>query len=431
MGMTKHNTDWLVAIDMGSAHVKVAVAKWETQSQTAQSKVVLHNSNHAFQLMGLGTNPSQGIKAGVVVDIEQATQSLRKALAEVQHFVPVDLSNVGAYVGITGEHLQCRNSNGVVALDGHDVSDTDVKIVLRTAAAVKIPAEQNILSIELQEFILDQIKVDDPVGMTGVRLQSNVHVVMGLGTLAEHLKKTVHRSGIDIAQLKTSANASGSAVLTTEEKERGVLILDIGAGTTDVALYQGGAVRYSACLPIGGHFITSDIAATFGIGLMDAEALKIKHGIVGGQGQNQMLQIVPIDGQMEEKITQQQLSTCITERLQETFNLVLENLRSAQTLQNLPPTALSSVVITGGTANLTGMSDAAKAFFQVAVRCACPLYKGNLYDAVAQPQNATVMGLLEDANADKNRQHKVNQHKNPTKLRTVWQKINRLLGNKL
>jgi cell division protein FtsA len=260
--MAKEYKDLVVGLDIGTSKIMVAVAE------------IL--ADGSLQLAGIGVTPTQGLKRGVVVNIDATVQSISQALLEAEFMAGCKIPRV--YTGITGSHIRGMNSKGMVAIKDKEVMPYDVARVMEAARAINIPSDQRLLLVEAQEFIVDGQDVREPIGMSGIRLDANIHIVTGSQSAAENILKCVRRCGLEVEHLMLNPIASCLATLSDDERELGVAVVDIGAGTTDVAVYTGGALRHTAVIPIGGELITSDIAMALHTPTKDAEEIKLSSG---------------------------------------------------------------------------------------------------------------------------------------------------------
>jgi cell division protein FtsA len=389
--MAKEYKDLVVGLDIGTAKVMVVVAE------------VLPNGE--LKLAGLGVAPSNGLKRGVVVNIDATVQSIQQALKEAELMADCKITRV--YTGITGSHIRGINSSGMVAIKDREVSAADVARVVETAKAINISTDQRLLLVEPQEFIIDGQDVKEPIGMSGIRLEAKVHIVTGAQSAAENIIKCVRRCGLEVEQLMLNPLASSLSVLSEDERELGVALVDIGAGTTDVAIFTNGAIRHTAVIPIAGDLITSDIAMALRTPTKDAEEIKVESGYA-----KQML--ADPDAQVEvpglgdrgpRMLSRQALAGVIEPRVEEIFSLVHQVMRESGFEEMLS----SGIVLTGGSCIMPGMVELGEDIFLKPVRRGIPKYSSALSDMVAQPRAATVMGLLEEARMARLRGFKVAQ----------------------
>ncbi len=390
--MAKEYKDLVVGLDIGTAKVMVVVAE------------VLPGGE--LKLAGLGVAPSNGLKRGVVVNIDATVQSIQLALKEAELMADCKITRV--YTGITGSHIRGQNSTGMVIVrDNREVTPVDVARVVETAKAINIPNDQRLLLVEPQEFVIDGQDVREPVGMSGMRLDAKVHIVTGAQSAAENIIKCVRRCGLEVDQLMLNPLASAQAVLTDDERELGVACVDVGAGTTDVAIFAGGAIRHTAVIPIAGDLITSDIAMALRTPTMDAEDIKVAHGCAKQllADADTQVEVPGLGDRTPRLLSRQALAGVIEPRVEEIFQLVQQVIRDSGFEELLS----SGVVLTGGSAVMPGMVELGEDIFLKPVRRGVPKYSRALSDMVAQPRAATVMGLMEEARAARLRGQKVAQ----------------------
>ena len=356
--MTRDNKDLLVGLDIGTSKVVAIVAELHADGE--------------IEVIGTGQHESNGLKKGVVVDIEKTVASIQAALEEAEITSGNKIQQV--VTGIAGSHIRSFNSIGMVAIKDKEVTEADVARVIETAKAVAIPTDQQILHVLPQEFIIDgQEDIREPVGMSGVRLDVKVHVVTGAVSAVQNIIKCVRRCGLAVQDLILQPLASANAVLTHDEKELGVALVDIGGGTTDIAVFVGGSIRHSAVIPVAGDQITNDIAMALRTPTADAEEIKLRHGLV------------------------------IEPRVEELFQMVQQTIRESGYEESLS----SGIVLTGGSSLLPGMAELAEDIFLKPVRVGAPAYSGSLSDVVRTPRYATAMGLLEEARQQRLKGRKV------------------------
>jgi cell division protein FtsA len=389
--MAKDYKELVVGLDIGTAKVMVVVAE------------VLPDGE--LKLAGLGVAPSNGLKRGVVVNIDATVQSIQQALKEAEFMADCKITNV--YTGITGSHIRGINSTGMVAVKDKEVTAADVARVVETAKAINISTDQRLLLVQPQEFVIDGQDVREPIGMSGIRLESKVHIVTGAQSAAENIIKCVRRCGLDVDRLMLNPLASSLSVLTDDERELGVALVDIGAGTTDVAIFTNGAIRHTAVIPIAGDLITSDIAMALRTPTKDAEEIKIESGYAKQLLADPDVQVeVPgLGDRTPRMLSRQALAGVIEPRVEEIFSLVQQVIRDSGYEEVLS----SGIVLTGGSAVMPGMVELGEDIFLKPVRRGVPQYNSALADMVAQPRAATVMGLLAEAGVDRQRGFKVSQ----------------------
>jgi cell division protein FtsA len=389
--MAKEYKDLVVGLDIGTSKVMAVVAE------------VLPGGE--LKLAGLGIAYSNGLKRGVVVNIDATVQSIQQALKEAELMADCKISRV--YTGITGSHIRGINSSGMVAVKDKEVTQADVARVIETAKAINISSDQRLLLVEPQEFVIDGQDVREPIGMSGIRLEAKVHIVTGAQSAAENIIKCVRRCGLEVDQLMLNPLASSLSVLSRDEQELGVALVDIGAGTTDVAIFTGGAIRHTAVIPIAGDLITSDIAMALRTPTKDAEDIKVESGFAKQllADPEQQVEVPGLGDRGPRMLSKQALAGVIEPRIEEIFSLVQQVIRESGYEEVLS----SGIVITGGSAVMPGMIELGEDIFLKPVRRGIPRYSSALSDMVAQPRAATVMGLLEEARLARMRGHRVSQ----------------------
>lgn len=408
--MAKEYKDLIVGLDVGTAKVMVVVGE------------VLPGGD--LKLVGLGVAAGNGLKRGVVVNIDATVASIQQALKEAELMADCKIGRI--YTGITGSHIRGINSSGMVAVKSKDVSQSDVAHVVETAKAINIPSDQRLLLVEPQEFVIDGQEVREPVGMSGKRLEVKVHIVTGAQSAAENIVKCVRRCGLEVEELLLNPLASSQAVLTNDERDLGVACVDVGAGTTDVAIFTGGAIRHTAVIPIAGDLITSDIAMALRTPTTDAEDIKVAHGCAKQllADADAQVEVPGLGDRTPRMLSKQALAGVIEPRVEEIFSLVQQVIRESGYEEVLS----SGIVLTGGSAVMPGMVELGEDIFLKPVRCGVPRYSRALSDMVAQPRAATVMGLLEEARQAQLRGISV-AHKT-SGLRTAVERVkNFIVGN--
>ncbi len=378
--MTRESKDLIVGLDIGTSKVVAIVAE------------ILGNGQ--FEIIGLGQSESRGLKKGVVVNIEGTVNSIQSALEEAELMADCKIRTV--FTGIAGSHIRSFNSSGMVAIKDKEVTETDVARVIETAKAVNIPTDQQVLHVLPQEFMVDgQEDIREPIGMSGVRLEVKVHIVTGAVSAAQNIVKCVRRCGLEVQDLVLQPLASSNAVLTEDEKELGVALVDIGGGTTDIAIFTGGAIRHTAVIPIAGDQITNDIAMALRTPTAEAEEIKLRYGIAKQAlaDASDKLEVPGLGDRPPRMMSRQALSAVIEPRVEELFSLVHQVIRESGYEELLS----SGLVFTGGTSLLPGTVELAEDIFLKPVRIGLPAYAGGLSDVVRSPRYATAVGLLEEA----------------------------------
>ena len=409
--MSKEYKDLLVGLDIGTSKVVAVVAELRPDG--------------SYEVIGMGQSESKGLKKGVVVNIEATVQSIQKALEEAELMADCKIGEV--FTGIAGSHIRSFNSSGMVAIKDKEVTQADVARVIETAKAVNIPTDQQILHILTQEFIVDgQEDVREPIGMSGIRLEVKVHIVTGAVSAAQNIVKCVRRCGLEVHDLILQPLASSLAVLTEDEKELGVVLVDIGSGTTDIAIFSEGAIRHTAVIPIAGDQITNDVAMALRTPTPDAEDIKMQYGIAKQviADPDDMIDVPGVGERGTRTLSRQALAAVIEPRVEELFSLVHQVVRESGYEELLS----SGVVLTGGTAMMPGMVELGEDIFLKPVRIGVPEYRGNLHEVVKSPRYATVMGLLQEGRVQRMRGRKVAVQSGSFKQ--VWQRMRDwFLGN--
>jgi len=390
--MTRDVKDLIVALDIGTTKVVAVVAQAMPDG--------------GFEVLGLGQHESKGMRKGVVINIESTVNAIQRALEEAELMADCKIRDV--YTGIAGNHIRSFNSSGMVAVKDKEVTATDVGRVIETAKAVNIPTDQQVLHVLTQEFIVDgQEDIREPIGMSALRLEVKVHIVTGSVSAAQNIVKCVRRCGLEVQDLILQPLASSLACLTPDERELGVVLVDIGGGTTDVAIYTGGAIRHTAVLPIAGDQITNDIAAMLRTPTPDAEDIKLRYGIAKQVLANpaDMVEVPGLGDRSPRLVNRQALGAVIEPRVEELFGMVQQVIRDS----GYEDLLASGIVLTGGSSLLPGMVELAEDVFLKPVRVATPDYSGGLADVMRNPRFSTVMGLLGEARLQRLRGRKVAQ----------------------
>src|SRR5690625_480729 len=392
--MTREIKDLIVALDIGTSKVVAVVAEMLPGKR--------------FEVLGLGQHESLGMRKGVVVNIESTVNSIQKALEEAELMADCKIREV--YTGIAGGHIRSFNSSGMVAVKDKEVTATDVARVIETAKAVNIPTDQQVLHVLTQEFIVDsQEDIREPIGMSGLRLEVRVHIVTGAVSATQNIVKCVRRCGLEVQDLILQPLASAMACLTDDEKELGLVLVDIGGGTTDIAIYTGGAIRHTAVVPIAGDQITSDIAAMLRTPTPDAEEIKLRYGVAKQSlaDAEESVEVPGLGDRPNRRVKRQALGAVIEPRVEELFHLVQQVVRDS----GYEDLLASGVVLTGGTSLMPGIVELAEDVFLKPVRVAVADYDGGLADVMTNPRFSTAMGLLAEARQQRVRGRKVAQQK--------------------
>lgn len=378
--MTRESKDLIVALDIGTSKVVAVVAEMLPEGH--------------FEVLGLGQHESRGMRKGVVVNIESTVNSIQHALEEAELMADCKIREV--VTGIAGSHIRSFNSSGMVAIKDKEVTQTDVARVLETAKAINIPTDQQVLHVLTQEYIVDgQEDIREPIGMSGIRLEVRVHIVTGAVSAAQNIVKCVRRCGLEVEALILQPIASSLSCLTPDEKELGVVLVDIGGGTTDVAIFTGGAIRHTAVIPIAGDQITGDIAAALRTPTPEAEEIKLRHGVAKQSlaGTEERIEVPGLGDRGPRQLSRQALAAVIEPRVEELFTLVQQVIRES----GYEDLVSSGVVLTGGASQMVGMVELAEEVFLKPVRVSVPDYHGGLADVMRNPRFSTAMGLLIEA----------------------------------
>ena len=383
----KEEKNTIVALDVGTSKIVVIVAELQ--------------SDGILKIIGLGQHVSKGLKAGVVINIESTMQAIQRAIEEAELMADCKIKDV--YTGIAGSHIQSVNAHGMVMVKDSEVSQMDVDRVIETAQAISLPPDQQLLHILTQEYIVDnQHDIREPLGMSGMRLEVKVHIVSGAITAAQNIIKCIKRCGLEVVELILQPIASSEAVLTNDEKELGVCLVDIGGGTTDIAIIKNGSIQHTAVIPIAGDHITNDIAVAFRTPTQSAEDIKIAHGSAVSYmaSANEQIAIPLVDGREPKKITAEGLSQVIEPRITELYELVRNELHRSR----MGNAIASGIVITGGSSMMKGMINLGETVFNMPVRIGVPRDVDGLLQVVENPRYATGIGLLKIGRDDLEKQ---------------------------
>lgn len=369
--------DIIVGLDIGTTKIAVIVAQ-----RAPGGKI---------DIIGIGTHPSQGLRKGVVINIEATVNSIRHAVEEAELMAGCQISTV--YAGIAGAHIKGFNSHGIVAIKNKEVSPRDLERVIDAAKAVAIPPDREVLHILPQEYVVDeQDGIREPLGMSGVRLEAKVHIVTGSVASAQNIVKSANRVGLSVADIVLEPIASAEAVLSPEEKELGVAMVDIGGGTTDITIFHAGAIKHTAVLPLGGNHITNDVSAGLRTPSSAAEEMKRRYGaaMTSIVPPTQTIEVPSTGGREPRVISRVMLAEIIQPRVDELLNLIhREIVRSG-----FDEFLTGGVVLTGGSALLEGLSESAEQVFKLPVRVGYPSGVGGLVDVVHSPAFSTGVGLV-------------------------------------
>ncbi|MEJ2404973.1 MAG: cell division protein FtsA [Candidatus Thiodiazotropha sp.] len=403
--MTKRSEkNLIIGLDIGTSKVVAIVGEIKP--------------DNGIEIIGIGSHPSRGLKKGVVVNIESTVQSIQRAVEEAELMAGCEIHSV--YAGIAGSHIRSLNSHGIVAIKDKEVSQSDVERVIDAARAVAIPADQKILHILPQEFIIDEQEgIRDPVGMSGVRLEARVHMVTGAVSAAQNIVKCVRRCGLEADDLILEQLASSYSVLSDDEKELGVCLVDIGGGTTDIAVFTGGAIRHTAVIPIAGDQVTNDIAVALRTPTQHAEEIKIKYACALTQlaTSEETIEVPSIGERPPRRLSRQTLAEVVEPRYEELMTLIQAELRRS----GFEDVIAGGVVLTGGSSKMEGVVDLAEEVFHMPVRLGVPRYVTGLADVVRNPIYATGVGLLQFG--QNNRTHGSRELANEGGLKAIWERM--------
>lgn len=376
--MTKSvDREMIVALDIGTAQCKAVVGE-----VTPDNKL---------SIVGVGTHTTRGMDRGGVNDLNLVMQSVQRAINEAELMADCQVSSV--YLGISGKHIRCQNESGMVPIGDTEVTADDVASVIHAAKSVPISAERRMLHVLPQEFSVDmQEGIKSPVGMSGVRMEARAHIITCANDMAKNIEKCAERCGLKVDQLIFSALASSYSVLTDDEKELGVCVVDMGGGTIDISIYTNGAVRHTAVVPVAGNQVTSDIAKIFRTPISHAEDIKVQYGCAlrSMVGKEESIEVPSVGGRPARSMSRHTLAEVIEPRYQELFELVMEEIRGS----GLEEQIAAGVVLTGGAAKIEGAVEFAEDVFQMPVRLGHPMQVTGLKDYVQDPAYASVVGLL-------------------------------------
>ncbi|MGD8955719.1 MAG: cell division protein FtsA [Chromatiaceae bacterium] len=394
----------IVGLDIGTSKVVAIVGEVRQDNE--------------IEIIGIGSHPSRGLKKGVVVNIESTVQSIQRAVEEAELMAGVEIDSV--FAGIAGSHVSSLNSHGIVPIKDGEVSHADVERVIDAARAVAIPADQKILHILPQEFIIDnQEGIHDPVGMSGVRLEARVHMVTGAVSAAQNIVKCVRRCGLEVEDLILEQLASSYSVLEDDEKDLGVCLVDIGGGTTDIAVFTGGSIRHTAVIPIAGDQVTNDIAVALRTPTQHAEEIKLKYACALTQlaSADETIEVPSIGDRPPRRLSRQTLAEVVEPRYEELLTLIQAELRRS----GYEDLVAGGVVLTGGSSKMEGLIDLAEEVFHMPVRLGIPQYVTGLVDVVRNPIHATGVGLL--LFGHRNRAMHVPEFSGGGGMKSVWNRM--------
>jgi cell division protein FtsA len=374
--MSNHKENLIVGLDIGTTKI---------------CAIVGNLTDEGLDIVGIGTSPSRGLRKGVVINIESTVESIQKALQEAELMAGCEIKSV--FAGIAGGHIKGFNSQGVIAIKNREVTQEDIARVIDAAKALAIPMDREVIHVLPQEFIIDdQDGIKEPLGMSGVRLEAKVHIVTGAVASAQNIVKSCNRAGVNVSDIVLEQLASSYAVLSADEKELGVAMVDIGGGTTDIAIYLEGAIKHTSVLSLGGNHLTNDIAVGLRTPMAEAERIKKQYGccLTSMVGKDESIEVPSVGGREPRVLSRQLLAEILEPRVEEIFTLVnREIIRSGY-----EDFIASGVVITGGTSILPGMPEMAEQIFNLPVRRGLPQDIGGLTDVVNSPIFATGVGLV-------------------------------------
>ena len=376
MSKNRETKNLIVGLDIGTSKIVTIVGEIKPEG--------------TLEVIGVGMHDSSGMKKGMVVNIDATVAAIQRALGDAELMADCKIREV--YTGIAGSHIKSSNANGMVKIKDNEVAQADIDRVIETASSISLPADQQTLHILEQEFSIDvQGGIKKPLGMSGKRLEVEVHIVTGAVAAAQNIMKCIHRCGLEVPQMILQPLASSKAVLADDEKDLGVCLVDIGGGTTDVAIFTGGAIRHTAVIPIAGDQITNDIAMALRTPTKDAEDIKIKYGCALRQlADDGPIEVPGVGERGARMLSRQTLAEVIEPRVEELYSLVQTELRRS----GFEDLLSSGIVITGGSSAMQGMVELGEEIFHMPVRMGLPHYVGGLSDVVKTPRFSTGVGLL-------------------------------------
>ena len=411
---------YITALDIGTSKVVALIGELQPNNQ--------------IHIVGFGQETSHGLKSGMVNNIEVTTQTIKKAIHEAE--VMADYKVHSVTTGIAGNHIRSLNSQGVVKITDGEVSQSDIDRAIETAKAVNIPADHKILHTVVQEYIIDnQPGVKDPIGMSGVRLDTRVHIVTGAYNAVQNICKCIEQCQLEMDDILLQPLMSAQAILTEDEKELGVCVIDIGGGTTDIAVYLNGAIRHTAVIPVAGDLISSDLAQALRTPLLAAEYIKTHYGTAHTdmEGLDEMVEVPGVGDRQPRQVSRRVLASVIGPRVEEILELALSDLRRSGFPEEL---LVSGVVLTGGVSLLAGIVDLAEKTFNLPVRIGVPPQIEGVSAGIRNPRYATAIGLLYAArdqlnNGDK--PHHFNNHRAESEAKSsgFWAKIKEYFSSRL
>jgi len=353
--------------------------------------IVAEQTESGIDVVGIGTHPSRGLRKGVVVDIDATVASIKQAVEEAELMADCEITSV--YAGIAGGHIRAFNSHGVVAVKDREVRESDVKRVIDAAKAVAIPMDREVIHVIPQEFIIDdQDGIREPLGMSGVRLEAKIHIVTAAVTSAQNIVKCCNKAGLNVIDIVLEPLASAQAVLSDDERELGVCMIDIGGGTTDIAVFQDGSIKEPAVLGLGGYHLTNDIAVGLRTPFDEAERIKKKFGLASARylAGDDVISVPSVGGRRPREVSRKILCEVVEPRVEEILSLARGEVMRSGLEDKIP----SGVVLTGGASALGGLAELAEEIFEAPVRCGLPSHIGGLQDVVRSPMYSTGVGLV-------------------------------------
>ncbi len=368
--------DLIVGLDIGTTKICAIVAE---------------RAENGADVVGIGTHPSKGLRKGVVVDIDATVDSIKQAVEEAELMADCEISSV--YAGIAGGHIEGFNSHGIVAVKDREVGSNDVRRVIDAAKAVAIPMDREVIHVIPQEFIIDdQDGIREPLGMSGVRLEAKIHIVTAAVTSAQNIVKCANKAGLNVVDIVLEPLASAEAVLAGDERDLGVCLIDIGGGTTDLAVFADGSIKHTSVLGLGGYHITNDIAVGLRTPFEEAERIKKRFGVASARylGNDDVITVPSVGGRRPREVSRKILCEVIEPRIDEVLSLARQELVKAGLDDRIP----SGVVLTGGCSALNGIAELAEEIFESPVRSGTPTRVGGLQDVVRSPMYATGVGLV-------------------------------------
>lgn len=366
----------IVGLDIGTTKICAVVGE------------IVHDT---VEIIGIGSHPSDGLRKGVVINIEKTVNSIKEAIEEAETMAGCEISSV--YAGIAGGHIKGFNSHGVIALKEREVTKKDIDRVIEAASAVAIPMDREVIHVLEQEFIVDeQDGIMDPLGMSGVRMEAKIHIVTGAVTSAQNIIKCANRAGLDVHDIVLESLASSEAVLSDEERNLGVALIDFGGGTTDMAVFSKGSIKHTSVLALGGYNLTYDISIGIRTPIIEAEKIKMKYGcaLTSMIGKDETIEVPGVGGRKPRTLPRQFIGEILEPRLEEIFSLIQSELIRS----GYEEAVNSGVVITGGSSELSGVPEIGEQIFNVPCRIGYPEKVGGLIEVVNKPMYATAVGLV-------------------------------------